>query len=96
MSVDDFISAQQQFIVESGFNDYLPTLWVETSKQVNVNVLTDAPEGDELESVARDWAKQMARKCDYYLAFKLDDLHLKVVSQVGAVTRDQIVAVKAV
>ena len=94
MNVDDFIALQQQFVAETGFGEYLPTLWVETPRQVKVNILMDPPEGDELEVVARDWARQLARKHDYCMAFKADDWHLKIVARVGAVTREQMVAVE--
>ena len=95
MTVDDFIDAQQQLIAEGDFDGYLPTLWVETPGQVKVNVLMDAPDGEELETVAREWAQQMARKHDYCLAFKADDSRLKVVARVGGVSSERIVPVTA-
>ncbi len=95
MTVDGFIAAQQQVIAEGDFDDYLPTLWIETARQVRVNVLMDAPDGDDLERVARDWAQQMARKHDYCLAFKADDSHLKVVARIGRLETDRLVPVAA-
>jgi hypothetical protein len=96
MAADEFIAliaAQKQLIAEWGFDGYLPTLWVVSANAVDVNVLADAPDGDELERIARDWAQQKAQKHDYYLAFKADDSHLKIVARVGAVTSEELVQV---
>jgi hypothetical protein len=95
MSIDDFIAAQQQFIDERDFNEYLPTLWVVTPRQVQVNVLMDPPEGVELEVSVRNWAQQIARERDYCLAYKVDHSHLKIVARVGVVASEQTVAVGA-
>jgi hypothetical protein len=95
MTVDEFIAAQQEVIAEGDFNDYLPTLWIETARQMKVNVLTDPPDGQDLERVARDWARQMARKHDYFLAFKADDSRLKVVARIDGVQDDRIMPLAA-
>jgi hypothetical protein len=95
MTVDDFIDTQRQLIADGDFDGYLPTLWVETPRHVKVNVLVDAPGGEELESVAREWAQQMARKHDYCLAFKADDSRLKVVARIGGLTSERVVPVAA-
>ena len=95
MSVDDFIAAQERLISEGNFDEYLPTVWVETSRQVKVNILMHPPEGFALVTAAREWAQQQARRHDYCLAFKADESHLKVVARVGAATSEHIVAIVA-
>ena len=96
MSVDDFIAAQLQLIRDGDSNEYLPTLWVEAPTQVRVNVLTDECDEGELETVAREWASNLAHEHDYFLAFKVDETHLKVVTSVGTIAREQVVAIGSI
>lgn len=94
MSVDDFIAAQLQVIRDDDFGEYLPTLWVETPRQVKVDILMDELEGGELEMLAREWAQKLAGKHNYFLAFMTDESHLKVVARVGTVSTQHVVAAK--
>ncbi len=79
--------------MDGDFDQYLPTLWVETPKQVSVNVLMDGIDGNELETVARRWAQKLALKNDYFLAFRADNSHLKVVVRIGAMENEYLVSV---
>lgn len=93
MSVEKFIAAQQELIAECDLDDYLPTLWIKTTTQVTVNVLTDAPREECTERVARDWALQMAQKDDYFLAFKADGCRLKVVARIQGIPQERMVSI---
>jgi len=93
MTVKEFIAAQKELIAEGHFVGYLPTLWIVTTNQVQVNILADSPDEDDLERVARDWALQMAREHDYFLAFKSDGFRLKVVARVQGIQQECVVQI---
>lgn len=91
--LEQFIAVQKELIAEGDFIGYLPTLWIVATNQVQVNVLADAPDEDDLEQVARDWALQMAREHDYFLAFKADGFRLEVVARIQGIQQERIVPI---
>lgn len=91
--LEKFIAVQKELVAEGDFADYLPALWVVTTNQVQVNVLADAPDEGDLERVARDWALQMAREHDYFLAFKSDGFRLKVVARIQGIQQERVVQI---
>ena len=91
MTIDEFIAAQQDVIADGGFEEYLPTLWVDRGRLVEVNVLTDPPkEVTGVEAAARGWASTVAGRCDYFLAFRRGAC-LKVVARRGGNVVEQLV-----
>ena len=96
MTVEEFIAHTQQVIAEDGFDGFLPTLVLETRREVRIAVLEDVPSGVDAESFAKDWASQVVkRNQDYLLAFKADNEHFKVVSRRAGLTAERLVAVEA-
>jgi hypothetical protein len=94
MTIDEFIAAQLKVIRDCcGFNEYLPTLWVDLPRQVNVEVLTDDLEADELETAVRDWAHKLSNKHDYFLAFKAGASHIKIVARINMMASERLVAI---
>jgi hypothetical protein len=92
VTVDDFIAAQRKVINECGVIEYLPTLWVDTPKQVSVEILTDDLADNEIEAVARQWAQALASKHDYFLGFRAGLSQLKVIARVGGSRSEYVVA----
>ena len=88
MNFEEFVATQVKFAAKSEFWNYLPTLWVETSRKLTVHVLTDAPDGAELDVVARQWAEQLAGKHDYFLAFKAGRVHLKAIARIDGLLQE--------
>jgi hypothetical protein len=96
MTVGDFegfIAVQKELIAEVGLVGYLPALWIDTTKEVQVSVLVDAPDENDHERVAGDWALQMAREHDYFLAFKADGFCLKVVARIQGIQQERVVQI---
>ena len=66
---------------------------METPTQVKVNVLVDEFDADEIETAAREWAQKLSHKHDYFLAFKADKSHIKIVARVGMVIIERLVTI---
>ncbi len=96
MTIEKFIATTKAIIAEDGLDGYLPTLRVKGLFAVRYHVLTDVPPGVDVELFARDWASHVAKwRKDYFLAFRLDESHIKVVSRHSGVLQEQTVAVGA-
>jgi len=94
MTVDDFVAMTQRVITRDGFDGYLPTLVLPAHR--HISVLEGMPADVNVETAARDWALRDSKSNeDYFLAFKVDDHHFKVVARLGGVTSERAVVVEA-
>jgi hypothetical protein len=80
MTIEDFIAMTRRIVARDGFDGYLPTLVLPGRR--HVAVLEGVPPEVDVETAAKKWA---AEKCepgeDYFLAFKLDSAHFKVIAR---------------
>jgi hypothetical protein len=80
MTIDDFIAMTRRIIAKDGFDDYMPTL-VLPDRQ-HVAVLEGVPPDVDVEVAAKEWAGRKTEPDeDYFLAFKLDPAHFKVIAR---------------
>ncbi|KQP20497.1 hypothetical protein [Pseudorhodoferax sp. Leaf267] len=89
--IEQFIAMTHRVIEEEGFEDYLPTLLRPQRK--DVRVLDGIPEGDDIESQAKDWAECSVDEDedeDFILAFKADASHFKVVARVNGINSETV------
>lgn len=87
--IDRFIQITRAVIEEDGFDGYLPTLLL--PQQNEVLVLDDLPDEVDIGQAALDWAGAIAgQEQDYFLAFKLDDSHFKVIARLDGQTSEQV------
>jgi hypothetical protein len=94
MTTDAFISMTQRVIAKDGFEDYLPTLVLPARR--HIMALEGVPAGVDIETASRKWADHAVRADeDYFLAFKVDADHFKVISRVGGKPEERHVAVSA-
>jgi hypothetical protein len=90
--IDQFIEITKTIIEGEGFEGFLPTLLL--PRQKVVRVLDDVPEHRRDEQVAVEWASSIAADDeDYFLAFKLDTDHFKVIARLDGQRREQVVRV---
>jgi hypothetical protein len=80
--IDQFIAMTRRIIAKDGFQDYLPTLLLPSSK--DVRVLEGVPDNEDLEKVVESWAARIAGpKEDYLAAFRFGDAHFKVLARLN-------------
>ena len=72
----------KHILEKDGLDGYLPTLVLPARD--HIMVLEGIPQDVDVETAAREWASRSARANeDFFLAFKLDDCHFKVVTRLG-------------
>lgn len=80
MDMDAFATMTRRMIVEDGFDQHQPTACYPERRVIRV--LEGAPDVDDLESIALDWALAAAEGDEEVLvAFKVDATHFKVVQR---------------
>jgi hypothetical protein len=80
MTIDDFIAMTRRIIAKDGFEGYLPTLVLPDRR--HVAVLEGVPPDVDVEAAAKKWALQKSEpEEDYFLAFKIDSAHFKVIAR---------------
>jgi hypothetical protein len=89
VKTDAFVQAQQDVIAECGLAAYLPTVWIESWFSFGIHVLTD--DGDE--TLIRGWADTLAKRRNYYLGYRFDDIQFKVVVRENGIVSEQLVTV---
>ena len=90
--IDQFIEITEAIIESDGFEGFLPTLLL--PRQNSVRVLDDLPEERHDERAAVEWASIIAGDHeDYFLAFKLDADHFKVLARLDGQQQEQVVRV---
>ncbi|MBX9787714.1 MAG: hypothetical protein K2Y37_02265 [Pirellulales bacterium] len=92
MTIDDFIAMTKRIIAKDGFSGYLPTLVVPASSKVKV--LEGIPDNVDIETASRKWAYNNVEPAeDFFLAFKSDASHFKVVVRSKGKIEERVVAV---
>ena len=95
MTLDDYIAVTRQAIADVGLEEYLPTLVLETRRESRIALLEGVPADGDVESAVMEWVSQLAgAKQNYFLAFRWDNQHFKVVRRTRGIRRDQIIAVE--
>lgn len=93
MTIDDFIAMTRRIITKDGFDGYLPTLMLPAHR--HVSVLEGVPPKVDVEVAARRWAEREAKADDdFFLAFKLDAAHFKVVARLNGQVAERIATVQ--
>ncbi len=94
MTLAHFIALTRDVIAEDGIDDYLPTLMFPKSRRICV--IESVPESVDVEAFAKDWAANTltAPSDDYYLAFKADHEHFKVITQKDGITTEELFSIK--
>jgi hypothetical protein len=79
--IDTFVAITHRIIAQDGFENYLPTLLLPTTKKIAV--LEGAPRDSTLEKIVRRWAEESAgSEADYVVAFKSDEKHFDVIARI--------------
>jgi len=96
MTLNDFIAATQKVIADNGFENYMPTLAVESRRRISFAVLEDVPPDEPVESFVMEWVSQVVKaKQDYFVAFRIDGTRFKVVFSQRGLTDEKVVTVKS-
>jgi hypothetical protein len=90
MTIDDFIAMTKRVICNDGFEGYLPTLVLPARR--HVAALEGIPADVDVEAAAKKWANSEAADEDYFLAFKIDSAHFKVIARVGGGEEERVAA----
>lgn len=92
-AIDDFIAMTLRIIAKDGFDDYLPTLVLPARR--HISVMEGIPSEVDVEAVARRWAEREAKSDeDYFLAFKVDGAHFKVVARLNGQVNERLATVE--
>lgn len=89
--LDQFIEITRAIIEKDGLDNYLPTLLL--PEQRKVFVLDEIPEDVNVEHAAVEWAVRTAEDDAFFLAFRLDDSHFKVIAGIDGAQHEQVCAV---
>ena len=94
MTVDDFVDVTQRVIARDGFEDYIPALVL--PQRSHVIVLEGIPSGVNVDTAARAWAaRESEDREDFFLSFKADRHHFKVVARLAGLYRECVVTVSS-
>ncbi len=94
MTTDDFIAMTRRVIAKDGFDGYLPTLVLPARR--HIAALEGVPPGVDVEAAAKKWANAKAGADeDYFLAFKIDPVHFKVIARRDGIEEERISAAEA-
>ena len=79
--IDQFIAMTHRVIKRDGFEGYQPTLLLPQRK--DIRILEGVPEDVDIEAAATNWASRATdAEEDFFLAFKMDANHFKVVARI--------------
>ena len=79
--IDQFIAMTRRVIDRDGFEGYQPTLLLPQRK--DIRILEGVPPDVDIEAAAANWAKRAVdAEEDFFLAFKADAEHFKVIARV--------------
>lgn len=79
--IDQFIAMTHRIIERNGFDKYQPTLLL--PKRKDIRILEGVPDDVDIEVAVTDWASRAVDpEEDYFMAFKTDAHHFKVIARV--------------
>lgn len=91
---EQFVAMTRSIIERDGLEGYLPTLLL--PQRQDVHVLDDIPEDEEHEPIATNWAAEMVEDGeDYFLAFRTNASHFKVVARLEGRYQSQLCEIHA-
>jgi hypothetical protein len=92
--IDHFIAMTHRVIERDGFEAYQPTLLLPQRK--DIRILEGVPADVDIEAAATSWATRATdAEEDFFLAFKTDPNHFKVIARVRGERHEALCPVQA-
>ncbi|MEO6599950.1 MAG: hypothetical protein ABIQ16_08780 [Polyangiaceae bacterium] len=92
MEMDAFAGMTRRVIASDGFDHFLPTACY--PERSVLRVLEDAPDTDELEAIALEWAlSRLEGDEEVLIAFKVDACHFKVVRRAAGLAEESVYSI---
>jgi hypothetical protein len=90
--MDAFAGMTRRVIASDGFERYFPTACYPERRVLRV--LEDAPDTEELETIAREWALSfMEGDEEMLVAFKVDSSHFKIVRRTAELSEERVYSI---
>ena len=83
MKPHDFAAITQNVILNQGFDEFLPVACFPERREIRA--LADIPENENVESVAIEWGRSIAKpEEEFLIAFKYSPTEFKIVRVAGS------------